>query len=208
MLTDGRTKIISIFHFGEFSRIFQSFNKFQQCFDSNSIGSKEVFKFCLDNNIKLIYSATSASLGNKGMDKNLSPYAFTKAKNLELLENLKKWGFEVDQAVDGRDCLRQFEADKYDLIVMDLQMPELDGFEASQEIRKLEQEVNQGRVSILALSASVMGEVWKKCESSGMNGYLSKPFETEELQQKVKQILTELDADIDQIKSGKVEGNN
>ena len=75
---------------------------------------------------------------------------------------LKKWGFEVDQAVDGRDCLRQFEAGKYDLIVMDLQMPELDGFEASQEIRKLEQEVNHARVSILALSASVMGEVWKK----------------------------------------------
>ena len=121
---------------------------------------------------------------------------------------LKKWGFEVDQAVDGRDCLRQFEAGKYDLIVMDLQMPELDGFEASQEVRKLEQEVNHARVSILALSASVMGEVWKKCESAGMNGYLSKPFETEELQQKVKQILTELDTDIDQIKSGKVEGNN
>ena len=50
-----------------------------------------MFKFCLDNKIKLIYSATSASLGNKGNDKNLSPYAFTKAKNLELLENLKKW---------------------------------------------------------------------------------------------------------------------
>ena len=45
----------------------------------------------MKNNIKLIYSATSASLGNKGKDKNLSPYAFTKSKNLELLENLKKW---------------------------------------------------------------------------------------------------------------------
>jgi len=91
ILLKYKKKIISIFHFGEFSRIFQSFNKFQQCFDSNSIGSKEVFKFCLDNKIKLIYSATSASLGNKGNDKNLSPYAFTKAKNLELLENLKSW---------------------------------------------------------------------------------------------------------------------
>ena len=50
-----------------------------------------VFKFCLDNNIKLIYSATSASLGNSGNDKNLSPYAFTKSKNIELLENLKRW---------------------------------------------------------------------------------------------------------------------
>ena len=55
------------------------------------LGSKEVFKFCLDNNIKLIYSATSATFGNNGNDKNLSPYAFTKSKNLELLENLKKW---------------------------------------------------------------------------------------------------------------------
>ena len=45
----------------------------------------------MPDNIKLIYSATSASLGNKGDDKNLSPYAFTKSKNLELLENLKKW---------------------------------------------------------------------------------------------------------------------
>ena len=91
ILSKYKKKIISIFHFGEFSRIFQSFNKFHECFDSNSRGSKEVFKFCLDNKIKLIYSATSASIGNKGNDKNLSPYAFTKAKNLELLENLKKW---------------------------------------------------------------------------------------------------------------------
>ena len=60
-------------------------------FESNSQGTKEVFKFCLDNKIKLIYSATSASLGHGGKDKNLSPYAFTKSKNLELLENLKKW---------------------------------------------------------------------------------------------------------------------
>ena len=62
-----------------------------KCIQSNSIGTHAVFDFCLKNNIKLIYSATSASLGNKGKDKNLSPYAFTKAKNLELLENLKKW---------------------------------------------------------------------------------------------------------------------
>ena len=84
-------KINALFHFGEFSRIYQSFRSFNECFDSNSIGSKEVFKYCLDNKIKLIYSATSANIGNKGEDKNLSPYAFTKSKNLELLENLKKW---------------------------------------------------------------------------------------------------------------------
>ena len=83
--------IHSLFHFGEFSRIYQSFLKMNDCIDSNTIGSNEVFNFCLSNKIKLIYSATSATIGNKGVDKNLSPYAFTKAKNLELLENLKKW---------------------------------------------------------------------------------------------------------------------
>jgi UDP-glucose 4-epimerase len=86
-----KKKIHSIFHFGEFARIYQSFIKFDECFKSNTIGSNAVFKFCLNHNIKLIYSATSASLGNNGGDKNLSPYAFTKSKNLELLENLKRW---------------------------------------------------------------------------------------------------------------------
>ncbi len=84
-------KIKAIFHFGEFARIYQSFLKMDQCLDSNSIGTNAIFNYCLTNNIKLIYSATSASLGNRGKDKNLSPYAFTKSKNLELLENLKKW---------------------------------------------------------------------------------------------------------------------
>ncbi len=83
--------INSVFHFGEFARIYQSFKKMNECINSNSVGSNAVFNFCLKNKIKLIYSATSASLGNKGKDKDLSPYAFTKAKNLELLENLKKW---------------------------------------------------------------------------------------------------------------------
>ena len=86
-----KKKIHSIFHFGEFARIYQSFKDFDQCYNSNTIGTKAVFKFCYENNIKLIYSATSASLGNKGKDKNLSPYAFTKSQNLELLSNLKKW---------------------------------------------------------------------------------------------------------------------
>ena len=84
-------EIKTVFHFGEFARIYQSFLKMNECIDSNSVGSNAVFNFCLKNKIKLIYSATSASLGNNGNDKNLSPYAFSKAKNLELLEKIKKW---------------------------------------------------------------------------------------------------------------------
>jgi len=84
-------KIHSIFHFGEFARIYQSFKKINECFSSNIEGSSSVFNFALKNKIRLVYSATSASLGNSGKDMNLSPYAFSKAKNLELLENLKRW---------------------------------------------------------------------------------------------------------------------
>ena len=84
-------KIHTIFHFGEFARIYQSFKKINNCFSSNIEGTTNVFNFALNNKIRLIYSATSASLGNSGKDMNLSPYAFSKAKNLELLENLKKW---------------------------------------------------------------------------------------------------------------------
>ena len=97
LLKNETKNIHTLFHFGEFSRIYQSFLKMNECIKSNSIGSNSIFNFCLTNNIKLIYSATSASIGNKGKDKNLSPYAFTKAKNLELLENLKKWfGFKYE----------------------------------------------------------------------------------------------------------------
>ncbi len=91
VLNKYKKKIHSIFHFGEFARIYQSFLRMNECINSNTIGSHEVFNFCLKNKIKLIYSATSASIGNRGNDKNLSPYAFTKSKNIEMLENLKKW---------------------------------------------------------------------------------------------------------------------
>jgi len=97
ILNEIKKKIRTVFHFGEFARIYQSFIELDECIESNSIGTHAVFNFCIQNKIKLIYSATSANLGNKGSDKDLSPYAFTKAKNLEFLENLKKWfGFKYE----------------------------------------------------------------------------------------------------------------
>ena len=91
ILKNYKNNISSLFHLGEFSRIYQSFLKMDECINSNIVGTNEVFNFCFKHKIKLIYSATSATIGNNGADKNLSPYAFTKAKNLEMLENLKKW---------------------------------------------------------------------------------------------------------------------
>ena len=73
ILKNDKSKIHTIFHFGEFARIHQSFKKIEECFSSNIEGSANVFRFALKNKIRLIYSGTSASLGNKGQDMNLSP---------------------------------------------------------------------------------------------------------------------------------------
>lgn len=86
-----RNNIKAIFHFAEFSRIAQSFDNLDKCFKSNILGSHEVINFCLNNNIKIIYSATSASLGNNQNDQHLSPYAFTKSTNMNLIMNLNEW---------------------------------------------------------------------------------------------------------------------
>ena len=85
LLNRYKKKIISLFHFGEFSRIYQSFLKMNECINSNTIGTHEVFNFCLKNKIKLIYSATSASIGNKEMIKSF-PICIYKTKNLEILK--------------------------------------------------------------------------------------------------------------------------
>ena len=67
-------KIKVIFHFGEFSRIYQSFLNTKECLNNNIYNSFEVINFAKDNKIKIIYSATSSNLGNNGRDQNSSPY--------------------------------------------------------------------------------------------------------------------------------------
>ena len=90
-LINIKKKIKVIFHFAEFSRIAQSFRNQSRCFESNILGSYEVINFCLNNNIKIIYSATSACLGDRGRDQNLSPYAFSKSNNMNLIMNMHEW---------------------------------------------------------------------------------------------------------------------
>ena len=101
---------------------------------------------------------------------------------------LEDLGCQVDEAVDGKDCLTQYQQKQYDLILMDLQMPAVDGFQATQQIRQLEQSSGLKRTPILALSARIE-EVWKKCQSAGMDGYVGKPFTPEELMEQLKQVM-------------------
>ena len=91
ILKSYKKKIKVIFHFGEFSRIYQSFKNYKKCLNFNIHHSSKVIDFANDNKIKLIYSATSSNLGNNGKDENLSPYAWSKSKNIELIKNYSKW---------------------------------------------------------------------------------------------------------------------
>lgn len=91
ILDKYKKKIKVIFHFGEFSRIYQSFKMYEKCIRSNLKGSFEVVTFCTKNKIKIIYSATSSMLGNNGKDENLSPYSWSKSKNLEMIKNFNNW---------------------------------------------------------------------------------------------------------------------
>ena len=91
ILKNYQNQIHSLFHFGEFSRIYQSFFMYKKCIDSNLKGSFEVITFAATNKIKLIYSATSSMLGNRGKDEHLSPYSWSKSKNIELIKNFNKW---------------------------------------------------------------------------------------------------------------------
>ena len=90
-LKTSKKKIKVIFHFGEFSRIYQSFAKHKECLNNNINNSFEVINFASENKIKIIYSATSSALGNNGKDQNQSPYAWSKTKNIELIKNYSKW---------------------------------------------------------------------------------------------------------------------
>jgi CheY-like chemotaxis protein len=94
---------------------------------------------------------------------------------------LKKWGHSVVQAADGREALQMIGAETFDLILMDLQMPELDGFEVTRRIRALEQAGGVRRTPIAALTAHAMPGDRERCLACGMDDYISKPLRIPEL---------------------------
>ena len=80
-----------VYHLGEYSRIVKSFDDVDICHKSNSEGTYQVIKFCSNRGSKLVYAASSSKFGNNGQDEHLSPYAWTKAKNIELIRNWNQW---------------------------------------------------------------------------------------------------------------------
>ncbi len=103
---------------------------------------------------------------------------------------LKRLGYEVDIANNGRQAVEAVEQQKYDLVLMDVQMPEMDGLTATQTIRRLTQLDPQPY--IIAMTANAMDGDREVCLEAGMNDYISKPIKREELEQKILQVSQKL----------------
>ena len=95
--------------------------------------------------------------------------------------NLEQWGHKVAVANDGDEAVKAFNSRSFDLVLTDLQMPKMSGFEAAVEIRRIEKVKSLNRTPILALSANVLKGVRDECTKSGMDGYVSKPVRQQEL---------------------------
>ncbi|RAJ94374.1 signal transduction histidine kinase [Larkinella arboricola] len=109
------------------------------------------------------------------------------AMNITLMERLlTRWGIELTVAEDGRQVLELMETNQYDIILMDIQMPELNGFQTAERIRQLADPQKAG-IPIIALTAAISTEVIARIKESGMNDYISKPFKLEDLYYKLAQ---------------------
>lgn len=107
---------------------------------------------------------------------------------------LEKLGYKVDVALNGVEVLNKIENDKYDLVFMDCQMPEMDGYEATRRVRQLDKEHHSQNIPIIALTAHAMKSNDEECYAAGMNDYLTKPVRSEELEAILSKWQTEIQA--------------
>ena len=105
-----------------------------------------------------------------------------KVNRVVVTHHLEQMGCQIEEAANGQKAIDIFRPDRYDLILMDLHMPRMNGYEASRQIRLAEQAVgNVARIPIVALTASESEEAKERCWQVGMDGYLSKPFQVDNL---------------------------
>jgi CheY-like chemotaxis protein len=105
---------------------------------------------------------------------------------------LEKHGYIVTVANDGKQALAALEGDKFDVILMDVQMPEMDGLEATAEIRKREKASGGPHQPILAMTAHAIAGDRERCIDAGMDGYVSKPFRLADLLKEIESVTRTL----------------
>ncbi len=106
------------------------------------------------------------------------------------LHQLKKFGYQADTAITGKEVIKALEKESYDLILMDVQMPEMDGYEATQKIRAMND--HRKDIPIIAMTANAMIGDREKCLEAGMNDYITKPVKSEKLLKAINRWIKEL----------------
>lgn len=153
-----------------------------------AVGSVFSFNLKFKKGVKFIGSEKCANL-EKEVDESVE------GLNVLLVEDnllnqvlatkvLRDWKWNVDVAENGLIALKKVEAKNYDIVLMDIQLPEMDGYEATRNIRKMN-EFEKSSVPIIAMTAHAMNGEAEKCIQAGMNEYVSKPFDTKVLYAKV-----------------------
>jgi len=158
---------------------------------NNSAQHKILFQpFCASTLLETLVSNENDLILNDNSDDKLTVKGKVllvednKINQIVALQNLKKFGLDVDIAEDGFEAVQKVEAKQYDIIFMDLQMPKMDGFEATKHIRKFNQEI-----PIIALSAAVQKSDRERSENTGMNEHLEKPIDIEKLKNVIKKYV-------------------
>ncbi|MBS4071914.1 MAG: response regulator [Algoriphagus sp.] len=105
--------------------------------------------------------------------------------SLVLGKIIKKWGFTYDRVLNGLEAVEAVKNNSYDCILMDIQMPEMDGFEATTEIKKFSD------IPVIALTAAAKLEIMEKIDACGFEGFVAKPIDAAELLKKIKEVITE-----------------
>jgi len=150
----------------------------------SEVGEGTTFSFCLNYKIGEVVETVeenSESDANTSLEGVKVLLAEDNPFNVIVAEQfLETWGVSCDVANDGKEAVALVEKNDYNLVLMDLQMPEMDGYEATRTIRSLP-DSNKSSMPIIAVTATVYSEIKDLIEESGMNGYVSKPFEPDQL---------------------------
>ncbi|MBY0405670.1 MAG: PAS domain S-box protein [Cyanobacteria bacterium] len=132
------------------------------------------------------------STSNQSYKQNISSLKILLVEDVQInrtiiMKSLEKLGHQIEVALNGFEAIEAFQNNHYDLILMDIQMPEMNGLDATRKIRSLEK--SGSHIPIIALSAQAMPEDLIACKEAGMDDYLSKPFKAEALYKVIYQLI-------------------
>lgn len=161
----------------------------ESCGGKTEISSLEgvgtTVKFLLKFLTEVPVELSRSTLGNKLADKRILIAEDNEINQKIIAHLLKKENIEADVANNGKEAVELFEKNKYDLVLLDLQMPYMDGFQTAKYIRK----IIGSNVPIVAMTAGAFANEQIRCFEIGINQYLSKPFTADDLFQRLKYLL-------------------